>query len=619
MPGFIAKKLCPNLTIVPTNFEKYTKISHQIREVLAEYDRNFMPMSLDEAYLDITGYLKDREGHEKRMGKVNCQEKREIKEKHDTKRSRVKLESTDINENVCVEKESESVQDDGLVVVKQETDKSETSPDEQFTERAKTEEGGFAVIKYEANEQNSEGQDAESHSDLHHGSGGSDTSLLHEEPAAVEQDMFYNEVEEVVKEMRKKIEEKTQLTASAGIAPNMFLAKVCSDKNKPNGQFYLKPERDKIMDFVRELPLRKAFGIGRVSEQILTSVLKVNTCSELYDQRDLMQLLFTQTACSNYLEISLGLGSTVVDAGRERKSMSTETTFKEINKPEEHFAKCHQLCSELSDSLKAHGLTARKIGIKLKTINFEVKTRVCTASCPVRETEEIFSHAKKLLVSEIRLCNPEPLRLRLMGVRAADLGERGSVNESRQPTIISLMKKSRNVRHDSTDVNESQTAGLSKARAREMDDLRTMDHAGRADGVENSGVCNDTMASDDYPSTCKLSTNERISSGQHGCQNFHVNVKTEISDADKEGVSQEVPATFTCPVCGRDLTFKSGNKLLQMNQHVDVCLRKQADGTGQKTNKSKQTSKKRKREPSSNANKTVKRKPMDRFLTKQAE
>jgi hypothetical protein len=56
-----------------------------------------------------------------------------------------------------------------------------------------------------------------------------------------------------------------------------------------------------------------------------------------------------------------------------------------------------------------------------------------------------------------------------------------------------------------------------------------------------------------------------------------------------------------------------------MNQHVDVCLRKQADGTGQKTNKSKQTSKKRKREPSSNPNKTVKRKPMDRFLTKQAE
>ena len=54
MPGFIAKKLCPNLVIVPSNMDKYAQVSEIVRGVFREYDPNFAPMSLDEAYLDIT-------------------------------------------------------------------------------------------------------------------------------------------------------------------------------------------------------------------------------------------------------------------------------------------------------------------------------------------------------------------------------------------------------------------------------------------------------------------------------------------------------------------------------------------------------------------------------------
>jgi hypothetical protein len=60
MPGFIGKKLCPGLIIIPTDFEKYTKIAAVTRKIFAEYDPNFVAMSLDEAYLDITEYLKGR-------------------------------------------------------------------------------------------------------------------------------------------------------------------------------------------------------------------------------------------------------------------------------------------------------------------------------------------------------------------------------------------------------------------------------------------------------------------------------------------------------------------------------------------------------------------------------
>lgn len=62
MPGFIAKKLCPELTIVPCNFEKYSAASRDVRTILALYDPDFSPMSLDEAYLDLTEHLRARAG-----------------------------------------------------------------------------------------------------------------------------------------------------------------------------------------------------------------------------------------------------------------------------------------------------------------------------------------------------------------------------------------------------------------------------------------------------------------------------------------------------------------------------------------------------------------------------
>ena len=57
MPGFIAKKLCPGLIIVPCNFDKYREVSKEVQSILKEYDPDFSCVSLDEAYLDITNYV----------------------------------------------------------------------------------------------------------------------------------------------------------------------------------------------------------------------------------------------------------------------------------------------------------------------------------------------------------------------------------------------------------------------------------------------------------------------------------------------------------------------------------------------------------------------------------
>lgn len=61
MPGFIGKKLCPELVLVKPNFAQYTAVSQKIREIFSEYDPNFSPMSLDEAYLNITKHMEKRQ------------------------------------------------------------------------------------------------------------------------------------------------------------------------------------------------------------------------------------------------------------------------------------------------------------------------------------------------------------------------------------------------------------------------------------------------------------------------------------------------------------------------------------------------------------------------------
>ena len=88
-----------------------------------------------------------------------------------------------------------------------------------------------------------------------------------------------------------------------------MLAKVCSDRNKPNGQFVLANSKEAVMDFVRDLPIRKISGIGNVTEQLLANVLDVSTCADLYRQRHLISLLFSEISCHHFMRVALGIAS----------------------------------------------------------------------------------------------------------------------------------------------------------------------------------------------------------------------------------------------------------------------------------------------------------------------
>ena len=278
MPVFIALQKCPELIIVPTRFEVYRRESQQVREIFREFTELVEPLSLDEAYLDV--------------------------------------------------------------------------------------------------------------------------SHLPYEPAAI------------AAEIRARIYETTQLTASAGIAPNKMLAKIASDLNKPDGQYEIRPPR--VAAFMRDLPVRKIWGIGAVSAEKLER-RGIHTCGLLQRfTRVELHALFGKFGLELF-ELCRGIDERPVEPHRARKSLSTERTFQEnlgaLHECEERLAELHEeLLRDLAraaDQRRIH-----KLFVKLKFADFSRTTAECLGDTPGLE------QFQNLLAVAYRR-RREPIRLMGVGVRFA--------------------------------------------------------------------------------------------------------------------------------------------------------------------------------------------------------
>ncbi|NXY16079.1 POLK polymerase, partial [Atrichornis clamosus] len=361
--------------------------------------------------------------------------------------------------------------------------------------------------------------------------------------------IFGTSAEEVVKEIRFKIEQKTQLTASAGIAPNTMLAKMCSDRNKPNGQYRIAPERQAVLDFLRDLPIRKVPGIGKVTEKMLKA-LGIVTCSELYQQRALLSVLFSEISWRNFLDISLGLGSTHLEKDGERKSMSTERTFSEINTAEDQYSLCRELCRDLAQELQKEGLKGKTVTLKLKNVNFEVKTRASTVLSSVSTEEEIFAVAKDLLGTEIDSVAPHPLRIRLMGVRVS-----GFLSEEekkyQQKSITNFLK-----------------SGKESGFHRLQPEKSNQEYSTKKSEAPHRGSFFDQKRAERQLNGENLSPNEtgrkQLFHDRKSSSNFVEETK-KVTDLQNSNVCK----IFTCPVCFEE---QSSNNLEELNRHIDECL-----------------------------------------------
>src|ERR1044071_564044 len=215
--------------------------------------------------------------------------------------------------------------------------------------------------------------------------------------------------------IRGLIFRKTKLTASSGIGPNKLIAKIASDLKKPNGQFEVKP--DEVREFMKELPVRKLWGIGDVTERKMVR-LGISTCGQLQQlSRAELQENFGKFGVELY-DLSRGIDQRPVEPDRERKSLSNEETF---STDLETLAECEEKLPELFEELmadldqKESNRTVTKIFVKLKFHDF-TRTTVERAGLPPTLDqfqlllEEAFNRTKKnvrLIGLGVRFASPD--------------------------------------------------------------------------------------------------------------------------------------------------------------------------------------------------------------------
>ena len=233
--------------------------------------------------------------------------------------------------------------------------------------------------------------------------------------------------QEALEALREHIYAKTSLTASGAIAPNRLLAKVCSDINKPNGQFILGNDRRDVLEFVKDLRVSKVSGIGKVTEQILKQVLGVKTCSQLFDKRAEVVALFSKTASEFLLRVCIGVGSSQVGGEWNRKSISVERTFEPTSDRVVLFSKLKEISEKLIEDLREEGISGKTLTLKLKTDEFEIRSRAKTVANWLNMDSDIFTLASGILNQEM------PVKLRLIGLRLSSLSDEQS---TRQPSDI---------------------------------------------------------------------------------------------------------------------------------------------------------------------------------------
>ncbi|MDR1347285.1 MAG: DNA polymerase IV [Prevotellaceae bacterium] len=295
MSSVIAKRLCPDLIFVHSDFAEYKRISNQIKSIFSEYTDLIEPLSIDEAFLDVTSNLK-----------------------------------------------------------------------------------------------------------------GIKSATL------------------IAKEIREHIFEATRLTASAGVSYNMFLAKLASDMNKPDGLTVILPsETEKILE---KLPVEKFYGIGKSTSEKMHK-FGIHTGFDLKKlSLPTLKRLFGK-AGEFYYSICRGIDERAVTPDYERKSVGTERTFlKNITTQFERITELYHIAKELDERLKESNFKGKTLTLKIKFHNFEQISRSKTFDDYIVDFHSILNNAKEML-SHIKT---ERTSIRLMGLTISNANTKPS---NRQLTI----------------------------------------------------------------------------------------------------------------------------------------------------------------------------------------
>jgi len=222
---------------------------------------------------------------------------------------------------------------------------------------------------------------------------------------------------EIAKLIKQAIKEELNLTASAGVSINKFVAKIASDMQKPDGLTFIGPSA--IEAFMEQLAVEKFHGVGKVTADKMKRMgLFTGADLKRLSESDLVQH-FGKTG-RFYYRIVRGIDEREVEPHRETKSLSAEDTFPyDLNSLEEMNVEIDKISLVVHERLKKYGLKGRTITIKIKYSDFRQITRNHSLPHPVNDLETISSIAKQLLAAT----EPEDKKIRLLGVGLSNFGE----------------------------------------------------------------------------------------------------------------------------------------------------------------------------------------------------
>ncbi|KAI0438250.1 hypothetical protein F4803DRAFT_103925 [Xylaria telfairii] len=342
--------------------------------------------------------------------------------------------------------------------------------------------------------------------------------------------------EEAVQQMRDEIHEKTKITVSAGIAANAKLAKICSNYNKPNGQYSLPNDRNAIMTFMRDLPTRKVNGIGRVLERELQEI-GIRTCGDIYPRRHLLRQLFGEKVYQFLLGCHLGLGRTQVQPAEEyeRKSVGTESTFRDISDRTELRDKLRWTADELEKDMRKAECKGRTLVLKVKLHTYEVFTRQVVLPKAIHQADDLFQYSLPILT---KLQQEMPhMKLRLMGLRCTHLVSTKKP-DTRAFFGLQPLKAENETSHNSG--------------KRKSEEISSENAAQGDDGPISSEACN---GDDEYQAL--------LDSPQVGDINDRIpDIANNVEAAEQ---------WWDCPICARPQPADER----RFNDHLDSCLSRQ--------------------------------------------
>lgn len=215
---------------------------------------------------------------------------------------------------------------------------------------------------------------------------------------------------EIATRIRQAIYTELQLTASAGISINKFVAKIATDLNKPNGQTFIGPSQ--IESFMEKLPVEKFFGVGKVTAEKM-KVMGLHTGADLKKLSEHQLIKHFGKPGQFFYKIVRGIDDRAVQPDRETKSVSAEDTFAHDLTTIEEMNEALETISEIVfNRVQRLSLKGRTVTLKIKYHDFKQITRSQSFAQAVPGVESLTETARQLLAST----NLSEKKIRLLGV-----------------------------------------------------------------------------------------------------------------------------------------------------------------------------------------------------------